>query len=138
MKRAMLLKIGILCAFAGLTVPVSAQSGTTIKLKGEVPFAFVSSDRTMPSGQYSVEIRQEQVRFLDAHGQPVQVVVSNPQQDSGRDEQPRLVFHRYGETYILWQIWTRDHKVDFRRSRTEYSLKANRQVEPGTVILAMR
>lgn len=137
MKRAMLVTVGI-CLLAVMDVPASAQSGSTIRLKGEVPFAFVSGERTLQAGQYSIEIRQSHVRFMDANGRPVQVILSNPQQESGRDEKPRLVFHQYGETYFLSQIWTRDHKVDFRTSRAEYNLKAARQTEPGTFILAMR
>lgn len=138
MKKVVLMAVAVSCLLAAAAVPASAQSGTAIKLNGEVPFAFVSGDRTMQAGHYSIEIKQEQVRFLDAHGHPVQVVVSNPQQDSDRDMQPRLVFHQYGETYFLWQIWTRDHKIDFRTSRTEYNLKASMKADEGTITLAMR
>ena len=138
MKKALLMVVGVSCLLVGMAVPAGAQSGTAVKLKCEVPFAFVSGDRTMGAGQYSVEIKQAQVRFLDAQGHPVQVVVSNPQQDSSREEQPRLVFHQYGGTYFLWQIWTREHKVDFRMSRTEYNLKASLQAGEGTITLAMR
>jgi hypothetical protein len=138
MKKAILLTLGVSCLLVGMAVPAGAQSGKPLMLKGEVPFAFVSGDRTIQAGQYSVEIRQAQVRFVDANGHPVQVVLTNPQQDNGRDEQPRLVFHQYGGTYFLWQIWTRDHEIDFRMSRTEYDLKASRKTDEGTIILAMR
>jgi len=137
MKKVMLVAVGVSCLLVGMAVPASAQSGTAMMLKGEVPFAFVSGERTIQAGRYSIEIRQTQVRFLDAQGHPIQVICSNPQQDSSRQEQPRLVFHQYGDTYFLWQIWTREHKIDFRPSRTEYKLKANRQDET-TIILAMR
>ena len=137
MKKVMLVAVGVSCLLVGMAVPASAQSGTAMMLKGEVPFAFVSGERTIQAGRYSIEIRQTQVRFLDAQGHPIQVICSNPQQDSSRQEQPRLVFHQYGDTYFLWQIWTREHKIDFRPSRSEYKLKANRQDET-TIILAMR
>ncbi len=138
MKKAILLTVGVSCLLVGMAVPASAQSGKPLVLKGEVPFAFVSGDRTIQAGRYSVEIRQAQVRFVDANGHPVQVILTNPQQDNGRDELPRLVFHQYGGTYFLWQIWTRDHEIDFRMSRTEYDLKASRKADEGTIILAMR
>ena len=138
MKKVVLMAVAVSCLLVGMAVPASAQSGKPLILKGEVPFAFVSGDRTIQAGQYSVEIKQTQVRFIDANGRPVQVVVSNPQRDSDREEQPRLVFHQYGETYFLWQIWTRDHKIDFRTSRTEYNLKASLKADKATIILAMR
>ncbi len=57
---------------------------------------------------------------------------------NSKSEQPRLVFHRYGETYFLWQIWSTDFKFDFRTSRTEYQLRASMKADQGTVTLAMR
>ena len=138
MKKVVLMAVAVSCLLVGMAVPASAQSGKPLILKGEVPFAFVSGDRTIQAGQYSVEIKQAQVRFIDANGHPVQVVVSNPQQESDSEEQPRLVFHQYGGTYFLWQIWTRDHKIDFRMSRTEYNLKASLNADEGTITLAMR
>lgn len=138
MKKVVLLAVAVSCLLVGMAVPARAQSGKPLILKGEVPFAFVSGDRTIQAGQYSVEIKQTQVRFIDANGHPVQVVVSNPQQESDSEEQPRLVFHQYGETYFLWQIWTRDHKIDFRTSRTEYNLRASLKADEGTITLAMR
>jgi len=138
MKKVTLMAVAVSCLLVGMAVPASAQSGNKIILKGEIPFAFVSGDRTIEAGRYSIEIRQVQVRLMDANGRPVQVVISNPPQDSSREEQPRLVFHQYAGTYFLSQIWTREHKVDFRMSRSEYNLKASLQAEENTFTLAMR
>ena len=136
MKKALLLTVGA-CLLAGMAVPVSAQSGR-VMVKGEVPFAFVSGDRTIQAGQYSIEIGQLRVRIFDANGHPVQTVLSIPRQENGNEQKPRLVFHKYGDTYFLRQVWTMDYKVDFRMSRTEYQLKAGLQTDEVTVILAMR
>jgi hypothetical protein len=134
-KKVTLLTVGVSCLLAGVAVPVRAQSAM---LKSEVPFAFVSSGRTIQAGQYSIDIRQTQVRFIDANGHQVQVVLSNPQQESRLWLQPRLVFHRYGEAYFLSQIWTTDHTLDFRMSRAEYNLKASLKADQETITLAMR
>lgn len=136
MKKALLLTVGA-CLLVGMAVPVSAQSGR-VTLKGEVPFAFVSADRTIQAGQYSIEVEQSRVRIRDAGGNPVQVVLSNPRQENGNEQKPRLVFHKYGDTYFLHQIWSMDYKVDFRTSRTEYNLKASLHTDERTFILAMR
>ena len=135
MKKALFLTVGVSWLLVGAAIPVSAQP---VRLKGEVPFAFVSGERTLQAGEYSIEITQGRVRFFDANGHQAQSIFPNPQQESGTEEQPRLVFHQYGDTYILWQIWTRDHKVDFRMSRTEYKLKTSLKGDQGTIILSMR
>ena len=136
MKNALFLTVGV-CLLAGMAVPVMAQSGG-VMLRGEVPFDFVSANRSIPAGQYSIEIGQLQVRIKGANGNPVQVVLSNPRHQDGNGGKPRLVFHKYGDTYFLHQIWTADYKVEFRISRAEYNLKASLQTDEDTVILAMR
>ena len=138
MNKAMLLTLGFSCLLAGMVVPVSAQSGNQMRLKGEVPFAFVSADRTIQAGQYFIELGQTQVRLLDVNGNQVQSIFSNPRQDNDKLEQPRLVFHRYGKTYFLWQIWTGDYKADLRTSRSEYQLKADLKADQSTVTLSVR
>jgi hypothetical protein len=138
MKRVMLLAVGASCLLAGMAVPANAQFRQTMMLRSKVPFAFISGDRTVQAGEYSIEIKQRLVRFIDANGHPAQTIFSNPQQASGSEEKPRLVFHKYGDAYFLWQIWTGEHKADFRMSRTEYNLRAGLKADQDTVILAMR
>ena len=135
-KKALFLTV-VVCLLAGIVVPVSAQSGR-VTLRGEVPFAFVSADRTIEAGQYFLEIGQSQVWIRNADSNSVQVVLSNPRQGTPKGEKPRLVFHKYGDTYFLHQIWTTDYKVEFRISHAEYNLKASLQTDEITVILAMR
>jgi hypothetical protein len=135
-KKALFLTVGV-CLIAGMVVPVSAQSGT-VMLRGEVPFDFVSANRSIPAGQYSIEVWQAHVRIYDANRHPVQMTLSNPRQSNRNEEKPRLVFHKYGDTYFLYQVWTSDYKVEFRTSRTEYNLKATRQTDERIFILAVR
>jgi hypothetical protein len=135
--KAMLLTVGVSCLFLGAAVPASAQI-SAVRLKSDVPFAFVSGNSTIRAGQYSMEIRQGQVRFFDGNRHQVQGLLASTVECNSKSEQPRLVFHRYGETYFLSQIWSSDYKVDFRTSRTEYQLRASMKADQGTVTLAMR
>jgi hypothetical protein len=137
MKKAMLLTVGVSCLLAGMAVPATAQLGWAA-LKSDVPFAFVSGNRTLQAGQYFIEIGQARVRFLDASRHQVQGIFSNTQACNLKAEQPRLVFHRYGETYFLSQIWSSAYKIDLPTSRTEYQLRASMKADQGTVTLAMR
>ena len=135
MRKALL--VTSVCLLAGMAVPVSAQSGK-VTLRGEVPFAFVSADRTIEAGQYFLEIDQSHVWIRKTDGNSVQVVLSNPRQGNPNGEKPRLVFHKYGDTYFLHQVWNRDYKIEFRTSRAEYNLKASSQTHEITVLLAIR
>jgi len=137
-KKKLLLTVGVLCLLVGMAAPASAQILSKAKLIGDVPFAFVSGGRAIQAGQYAIQIYQAQVRFLDEDGHQIQAIFSNKQECNHKVEQPRLVFHRYGEQYFLWQIWSSDYNVEFGTSRTEKSLKAKLKADQETVVLAMR
>jgi len=122
----------------GMAAPVRAQILGGAGLKSDVPFAFVSGGRTIQAGQYAIQIKQSIVRFLDEDGYQVRAVFSNTQECNYKEEQPRLVFHRYGETYFLWQIWSSDYKFEFGTSRNEHKLIAGLKADQETVVLAMR
>lgn len=137
MKKALLWAACVAVVFV-MALPVSAQSGRPAVLKGEVNFAFVSGGRTLPAGEYTIEIGDKGIRFLDAKERVVQVMFANPQQENRNEERPRLVFRHYGDQYFLGQIWTRDHSVDFPKSRTEYHLQVSLRTEENTLTIAMR
>jgi hypothetical protein len=138
MKIGKFLAMGAVWLLAAVAVPVQAQSGRPVMLQTAIPFDFVSGGRTLPAGRYSVEIADAVVRFLDANGHPLEVVIPKPRQSNHEFEQPRLVFHRYGHQCFLAQIWTRDARVDFRMSRSEKTLDARVHTPPEHLNIAMR
>jgi hypothetical protein len=138
LKKTMLLTVSISCLLVGMAAPVRAQILGGARLISDVPFAFVSGGRTIQAGQYAIQIHQDKVRFLDEDGRQIQAIFSNKQECNHKVEQPRLVFHRYGEQYFLRQVWSSDYKVEFGTSRTEKSLKAMLKADQETVILAVR
>ncbi len=109
-----------LLAAAVLTLPLQAQS-----LRIDVPFEFSVGAQTAPSGQYIIEYQP---------GSPVMTIEgldrdaryhSNVLGGFGtpnRTEEPRLVFHRYGDQYFLAQIWTRMSKMNIPVTRMEREL----------------
>jgi hypothetical protein len=139
MKQKVLLTVlGVSCLLVGAAGPASAQVSDGMMLKSDVPFAFVLDGRTIQAGLYSIEIRHNIVQVLDANYHPVQRTFSNKPQSKVTAAQPRLVFHRYGEKYFLWQVWSRDYKVDFGTSRAERILRASLKPDQETVMLALR
>lgn len=81
-------------------------------LEVNIPFAFAAGNKTLPAGQYQIESvptgdgTLHRIRRMDGNAQ---IVVSSIALTSGYGENlPRLVFHKYGTSYFLAQIWNGD------------------------------
>jgi hypothetical protein len=79
-------------------------------LSVDIPFAFQAGDQKMPAGEYRVEsittgaARFQLLRQVDGDARlivPTMAVLSKAE-----NPDPRLIFHRYGQTYFLSQIWS--------------------------------
>jgi hypothetical protein len=96
-----------LAALAGaVSVPLSAQS---LNLTATVPFEFTVGDSPMPAGDYrllsSGTPRLVQVRNEDTNSSVLTVTGSAYSGERSAAGSPRLVFNRYGDQYVLSQIW---------------------------------
>jgi len=117
-----------------------AQSSLLIS-KVEIPFDFSVGDRTLPAGVYSVtRIFQDKVTLLirSEDGREAIMTLTAPVEAKERPETWKLVFHHYGESYFLSQIWepgSRDGR-QLSKSRTEQSIErelAKQGAEPERV-----
>ena len=73
--------------------------------KAEIPFAFQTSDRTLPAGEYIVEETSSHgyFKFSDSSGHAL--FVSAFPNDTGAPGNPRLLFRVYGNEHMLSQVW---------------------------------
>jgi hypothetical protein len=101
--------IGIAAALLSFTFVAGQCHAQTQGTQAKIPFAFVVGDKTLPAGEYAIapaliSSRDVQlIRELDgSSGTMIMTAVVDP---NGDDAQPRLIFHRYGNEYFLWQIW---------------------------------
>jgi hypothetical protein len=89
----------LVTVLAVLSVPAEAA-----EIRCRVPFSFTINGKTLPAGTYSVSSEAAQgvllVRGFD-HG----AVVLTNSIASGKDTEAKLVFHKYGDQYILRQAW---------------------------------
>jgi len=91
--------------FSLSAISVYAQSRTLIS-KVKIPFDFSIRDKTLPAGVYRVErIFQDALLIRSEDGQEACVSLTMPVQAKGGPETGRLLFHRYEDTYFLFQIW---------------------------------
>jgi hypothetical protein len=98
----------IACALAigvfASTPTAKAQSGSLIGT-ANVPFAFQAGSQMLTAGVY--EIHRVSTNLLDLRG-PNQVrhfVPVNAAETRKATDKGTIVFHRYGDTYFLGQIW---------------------------------
>lgn len=99
-KRFMsLLSVVALLAVAALG-PAPAEGA---EVSAKIPFSFTVRGKTLPAGTYTLS---ENSGVLSVQGATSGSMVIAVRVESREYVQPSLVFHRYGDQYILRQIWT--------------------------------
>jgi hypothetical protein len=108
---SVLKKVGLLCAILLATVVVSAQGQTPgHRVTAQIPFDFSIGDRQLPAGKYSVgRLRQSSndvvLSIDDENGHSKVIRTSIAAQNLDLTDRAKLVFHRYGDQYFLYQVW---------------------------------
>lgn len=128
----------VLSALTVLFLAASAHAQT--KVKADVPFDFVVGDRLYHAGEYSLKPANDLgsvIRIENAQELPVGNILSNACSASTPSAQTKLVFHRMGNMYFLYQIWKEGDSSgrEFPRGKSETRL-AQLHDGPDTVIVA--
>jgi len=120
--------------------PVMAQAQS--RLDAKVPFNFTLGQKAMPAGEYEISSATPQVyeiRNLDT--KEARFVMKSQNVQAYKDQNPKLVFHKYGDQYFLSQIWYGSGKVgaEFGISQREKEIRMadSFSAGPETVIVAM-
>lgn len=104
MKNRISITVGTL-AFVSLCA-ASLGHAQSLTMKAHVPFAFVAGKTQMPAGEYSVyRLLSSSVTLRDDTTNRTATVLTNSIQRSERNQKACLVFHRYGDAYILKEAW---------------------------------
>jgi hypothetical protein len=125
--------VALLLSAVATSTCYAQQSELAVK----IPFAFQAGNHTMPAGEYLVKSVTDGggtvQRLRQVDGNVVMNVFTLSVETRNGDPSPRLVFHRYGETYFLAQIWTglqgrqlfrsnREKEIAREEGRTEIAL----------------
>jgi hypothetical protein len=137
------IKAFVLLGLLSLSAIYIYAKGNTLIRKVEIPFDFSVRDKTFPAGVYSVSrVNQDKTLLLlrSEDGREAINIVTNPVRAKEISGSGKLIFHRYGETYFLSQIWESDdiQGRQLSKSRTERSIEremAKRGEEPSIVDL---
>ncbi len=91
-----------------------AQS-SPVREVANVPFDFRSGSNLMPAGKYEITKLSDHILLLRGTDQarsqiiPAFDTISMKPQNHGK-----LVFHRYGNQYFLYQVWSEGHSDGFQ------------------------
>jgi hypothetical protein len=101
MKNTKLLVVAVM-AMSMILPAAFAQSG---EARTTVPFAFTVGNTVMPAGEYRVSSVGERFVIIEnLEGLGVQLVLDRPVTKLNAQE-PKLVFHKYGDKFFLSQAW---------------------------------
>jgi hypothetical protein len=132
MKKKIYKTIALLGIFLGLAVAgVRAQAPSKVEVK--IPFDFSAGKTTLKAGVYAIKrISANNVALRSANGQG-SVILNAPVSLSSNDPNAieRLVFSKYGENYVLSQIWlTADSGREIWTQRKDE--------KPDQIVIALR
>lgn len=126
-----LISYGFLIVMVTTMVYQPAKAQTLVYgLRVNIPFAFTVGNKTMPAGRYSVSRVS-----ADSEGQLIQISSLDGKANTFRTTTPvtttkpkakgTLVFHRYGDQYFLFQVWSPGGSIgrSLPRSRSERDLQ---------------
>lgn len=146
MKKQVSILVAALALFFVAAVCTNAQSSRSMG-RANIPFDFSINNHTLPAGEYMVE------RIYDGNGLRIRSVsgtdsitlLTNSVQVSPRQGAGKMVFHRYGDQYFLYRVWSSGERLgnEARASRAERGLRRGterlaRATQPGTILIAMR
>ena len=131
MKRQVAKGLTMLMLVVGLALASAAvangQSGRQVT--AQIPFDFIVAERTLRSGQYQVfdaSVAGDVLAIRDADGKSQAMRLTSPVIANGKqDMNAKLVFHRYGNTYFLSQVWLagRGTGREFAKTKQERAIE---------------
>jgi hypothetical protein len=93
-------------AVALLTVSAAVAQTRPGDVIVNVPFSFVVANHQMQPGRYIVTpVTYGTLRIFNTEDSKNQMFVSVHSVQSSKLTDPKLVFHRYGSSYFLTQVW---------------------------------
>jgi hypothetical protein len=124
--------LGVAVAFLVCMVTAGGCYAQRPSLVVNIPFAFHAGDKTLPAGEYRVESVAtgegilHRIQCTDRHG--LAIVPSLAVEPKSGPSEARLIFHRYGDSYFLSEIWTGE-----REGRQLFESKGEKEAAGGEV-----
>ena len=101
--------VGLMVAFTFVVAVGSANAQSSRRLTADVPFDFQIGDKTFASGAYEVKAITNGGSALVIRSEKSQQSITrltNTIVPVKRNTTARLVFHKYGDSYFLAEVWS--------------------------------
>jgi hypothetical protein len=141
MKISMLIASVTFAAIGAALIPAaSAQALPTqsLPIHVSIPFPFIVADRTLQAGDYTLwgaSMGFGPMALKGAEGEQGLFVSTFPLEIKGSDPKVEVIFHRYGDTYFLSEVWTLGYKLGVWKSEQEKRELKGANVAPVEVAL---
>jgi hypothetical protein len=91
----------------------SAQT-PTLHVVADIPFNFRSGSEMMPAGKYDIQMLSRHILVVRGATQNrSQFLIAIDAMALRPSDHGKLVFHRYGNKYFLYQVWSRGESNGF-------------------------
>jgi len=93
-----------------VAAPLHAGSILNHEMTVSVPFGFIAGDKSLPAGDYSVQVNPERGSVvLHQEGQSPRILLTNRRESTNTPPRGKLVFKRYGANFFLSEVWNQDN-----------------------------
>jgi hypothetical protein len=118
----------------------AAQAQQT-SVRASVPFDFVVGNQAYPAGEYAMKSLLGSgvpIRVENVQEETSKIVLSEACTSSNAATSTRLVFHRVGDSYFLYQIWQQGNTEgrEFPVSRAERQIAQNHEKAELVIVAA--
>ncbi len=139
LKRVTMLMV--LLTIALVTAVATANGQSQHRVNASVPFEFIVGEKTLAAANYRIETVGVALAIQNADAKDSVIRLANMIAPKER-KSARLVFHRYGNTYFLSEVWeggeTGRRLVESRQERAlrrEMSRMATNKTICGEVVI---
>lgn len=129
-----------LWSLTALVLALAVNTFAQSKSAADVPFAFAVDQTWMSAGHYTitqVSDRVLQVRNDDTNA-TVSIIAQHEEKLTAK--QPQMVFHKYGDRYILAEVWNAagGQGLELPASKMEKEISASNAGGATEVVVALR
>jgi len=120
-----------------ISAAVSANGQSSRNQVANIPFEFTIGSHTMPAGRYDVSQMTsggDAVRIRSKNSSQSVIRLSNAIVKPTRTLEGKLVFHRYGNSYFLAEVWSAGYSTGraLRESNAEEAARTELSANPKT------
>jgi hypothetical protein len=127
-----------LLAAVALVIAASLSDAQTRgrAVKANIPFDFNAGNKHYSAGQYRVNAVSDLALAILGQGSESGFVFSRRAESSSPSATTKLIFHQYGTSYFLYQIWVQGENSgrELPMTRVEKELARNAIASPAVVV----